>query len=65
VVNDQGELLQCCITPSNVDDRRPALRLVKKLFGKLIEDNGYVSQALAKSLRQMFDTQIITKLRNK
>jgi transposase len=63
VVNDQGELLQCCITPGNVDDRKPVLRLVKKLFGKLFGDKGYLSQALAHSLREMFNIQLITKLR--
>lgn len=55
VVNDQGELLAVCITPGNVDDRKPVPRLAKKLFGKLFRDKGYISQSLAQSLRQMFD----------
>jgi transposase len=63
VVNDQGELLAVCITPGNVDDRKPVPRLSKKLFGKLFGDKGYISQSLADSLRQMFDLQLITKLR--
>lgn len=63
VVNDQGELLEVCITPGNVDDRKPVPRLAKKLFGKLVGDKGYVSQSLAQSLRQMFNVQLITKLR--
>jgi len=62
VVNDQGELLAVCITPGNVDDRKPVPRLSKKLFGKLFGDKGYISESLAKSLRQMFDLQLITKL---
>jgi hypothetical protein len=37
--------------------------LVKKLFGKLVGDKGYISQSLAQSLRQMFNMQLITKLR--
>lgn len=63
VVNDRGELLQFCITPGNVDDRKPVPRLAKKLFGKLFGDKGYISQTLAQQLRQMFNLQLITKLR--
>jgi len=63
VVNDRGELLEVCITPGNVDDRKPVPRLAKKLFGKLFGDKGYLSQSLAQSLRQMFNLQLITKLR--
>jgi hypothetical protein len=64
VVNDRGEILQFCITPGNVDDRKPVPRLVKKLFGKVIGDRGYISHALAKTLRESFDIQLITKLRS-
>lgn len=63
VVNDQGEILRFCITPGNVDDRKPVPGLAKHLFGKLFGDKGYISQALAKSLREMFDIHLITKLR--
>ena len=63
VVNDQGEILQCCVTPGNVDDRKPVPMLVKGLFGKLFGDKGYISQSLARSLRSMFNIQLITKLR--
>jgi hypothetical protein len=63
VVNDRGEILQFCITPGNVDDRKPVPKLVKKLFGKLFGDKGYISQPLAQSLRAMFNIQLITKLR--
>jgi hypothetical protein len=59
VVNDRGEILRSCITPGNVDDRKPVPGLVKQLFGKLFGDEGYISQAL----RDMFDIQLITKLR--
>ena len=64
VVNERGEILQMCITPGNVDDRKPVPRLVKKLFGKLFGDKGYISQPLAQTLRELFDIQLITKLRN-
>lgn len=46
VINDRGELLAFCLTPGNTDDRHPVPRLVKKLFGKLIGDKGYLSQPL-------------------
>lgn len=64
VVNDQGEILQFCITPGNVDDRKPVPRLSKKLFGKLFGDKGYLSQQLAQELYRMFNLQLITKLRS-
>jgi transposase len=63
VVNDRGEILCFCLTPGNVDDRKPVPHLAKKLFGKLFGDKGYVSLPLAQSLRDMFDLQLITKLR--
>jgi len=63
VVNDQGELLQFCLSPGNVDDRKPVPRLAKSLFGKLFGDKGYVSNTLAQALRSMFNVHLITKLR--
>jgi Transposase DDE domain len=64
VVNDCGELLNLRLTPGNVDDRRPVPELVKKLFGKLFGDKGYISQSLFETL---FDQklQLVTKLRKK
>ena len=64
IVNDQGELLSMCITAGNVDDRKPVPNLAKALFGKLFGDKGYISQPLAQSLREMFDVQLVTKLRS-
>jgi transposase len=63
VINDRGELLACQITPGNVDDRKPVSTLSKRLFGKLIADRGYISQALSEQLRETFGIQLITKLR--
>jgi hypothetical protein len=63
VVNERGEILQFCITPGNVDDRKPVPRLAQHLFGKLFGDKGYISQKLAEQLRELFDVQLITKLR--
>jgi hypothetical protein len=50
VVNDQGEMLAFCLTPGTVDDRRPVPKLVKRLFGKLFGDRGYLSRALVEQL---------------
>jgi hypothetical protein len=50
VAGDRGELLAFCLTPGNVDDRRPVPRLVRRLFGKLFGDRGYISQELAEDL---------------
>jgi hypothetical protein len=63
VVNDRGELLAFCLTPGNVDDRRPVPRLVRRLFGKLFGDRGYISQALAERLFTTQGLLLITKVR--
>jgi hypothetical protein len=63
VVNDRGELLAFCLTPGNVDDRRPVPRLVRRLFGKLFGDRGYISQALAEELFITQGILLITKVR--
>jgi hypothetical protein len=62
-VNDCGELLACQITPASTNDRKPVLELCKRLFGKLIADRGYISQALFGQLLETFDLQLITKFR--
>jgi hypothetical protein len=64
VINDRGELLNVLLTPGNVDDRKPVPKLVRKLFGKVFGDKGYISQALYELLRQTFGVQLITKLRS-
>lgn len=62
VVNDAGELLACCLTPGNTDDRKPVPELVKDLFGKLFGDKGYISQPLSEQLLDQ-DLHLVTKLR--
>lgn len=61
-VNDQGELLACCLTPGNVDDRTPVAGMVKYLRGKLFGDRGYISAPLTKLLFEQ-GLQLITRLR--
>ena len=63
VVNDRGELLAFCLTPGNTDDRAPLPRLIRRLFGKLFADKGYVSQPLAEALFVQQGLRLITKLR--
>jgi hypothetical protein len=65
VVNDLGELLAFCLTPGNVEDRRPVPKLVKRLFGKLFGDKGYLSQPLLGQLLVTQGLHLITKLRKR
>jgi hypothetical protein len=66
VVNDEGELLACCLTPGNVAGaqwaRKPVPQLVKELWGKLFGDKGYLSHSLSEQLFAQ-DLYLITKLR--
>jgi hypothetical protein len=61
-VNDRGELLACCLTTGNVDDRTPVPQMVKRLRGKLFGDRGYISAPLSKLLFEQ-GLQLITRLR--
>ena len=51
VINDRGELLAVRVTPGNIDDRKPVPALVKRLWGKLFGDKGYISKRLNDQLR--------------
>jgi len=48
IVNDKGELLDFMITQANVDDRAPLKEdnFLKKIFGSLYADKGYISKEL-------------------
>jgi Transposase DDE domain len=61
-VNDRGELLACCLTPGNVDDRKPVPRMVERLRGKLFGDRGYISASLTELLFEQ-GLHLITKVR--
>jgi DDE family transposase len=63
VVNDRGELLAFCLSPGNLDDRKPVLRLARRLFGRLFGDKGYISAPLAEHLFLDQGLRLITKLR--
>ena len=61
--NDCGELLEVALTAGNVDDRKPVPGMVKKLFGKIFANRGYLSKALFRELLDTFGIQLITKLK--
>lgn len=61
-INDRGELLGCYLTPGNVDDRRPVPHLVRRLWGRLFGDKGYISQPLA-TLLEAQDLRLVTRLK--
>jgi transposase len=63
IINDRGELLAVRVTPGNVDDRKPVPALVKRLFGKLFGDKGYLSKPLRDQLRAQ-GIHLITKLKS-
>lgn len=62
VVNDEGALLNCCLTPGDVDDRQPAPALLEQLWGKLFADKGYIAQWLTDLLAE-HDLHLITKVK--
>lgn len=62
VINEQGEILAVTLTPGQVDDRRPVPKLVRRLWGKLWADRGYISQPLFEQLWAQ-GLQLITKLK--
>jgi len=64
ITADTGEIVDFMLTPGNVDDRKPLKieRFIKKLFGKLFGDKGYISKELFK---QLFfrGVHLVTKLK--
>lgn len=52
IVNEVGEILDFQITQANVDDRTPLKNhsIIKRIFGKLYADKGYVSKQLTEIL---------------
>jgi hypothetical protein len=64
IFNDRGELLNLLLTLENLDDRKPVPGMVRKLFGKLFADKGYVSQKLAAELLRTFNVQLVTGIRS-
>jgi hypothetical protein len=67
--NDQGQIVWLQLTPGNTDDRKGMLEMIENplstVFGKLIGDKGYVSQALLIRLGNEFGIQMVTRLKKK
>lgn len=64
IFNDRGELLNLLLTPGNTDDRQPVPKMVRKLFGKLFADKGYLSKKLFEELLRTFNVQLVTGIRS-
>lgn len=64
IFNDRGELLNLLLTPGNVDDRKPVLKMARELFGKLFADKGYISKSLRDELLRTFNVQLVTGVRS-
>jgi Transposase DDE domain len=62
IVNDEGELLAFRLTPGNVDDRQPVVKLTAGLGGQLFRDQGDISQALHDVLLSQ-GLELLTKMR--
>ena len=64
IINDKGEILDFVLTSANTDDRKPltGTNILKRIYGKLFGDKGYISQSL---FEQLFidGIHLITKLR--
>jgi hypothetical protein len=65
VVNDKGEVLNFVITQANVDDREPLKdgNILKRIFGSLYADKGYISKDLAAMLFED-GLHLVTGIRN-
>jgi len=61
LVTDQGDLLACRLPPATADDRRPLEELTQRLFGKLVGDQGYLSQDLVARLLEQ--GQLLTPIK--
>lgn len=61
-INHLGELLAVRLTPGNIDDRKPLPALVRRLWGQLFADKGYLSKELTGQLFER-NIELITKVK--
>lgn len=61
-INHLGELLAMRLTPGNIDDRKPLPSLVKRLWGQLFADKGYLSNQLTEQLFER-NLELITRVK--
>mgnify|MGYP003472672932 FL=1 len=66
IINDRGEILNFLISQGNMDDREPLKKesFLKKIFGKLFGDKGYISKQLFEILF-IDGINLVTGIRNK
>ena len=64
IVNEHGDLLDFCLTPGNIDDRKPLPDLLKRIVGQVFGDKGYLSAKLRDALREQGIALITTLRRN-
>lgn len=66
IINDRGEIINFLISQGNMDDREPLKRegFLKKIFGKLFGDKGYISKQLFEILFTD-GVHLVTGIRNK
>jgi len=62
IINHLGDILAVKLTPGNVDDRKPVPELTNNVFGKLYDDKGYISKALAGTLFEK-NMELITNVK--
>lgn len=62
IVNHDGEIIAFALTPGNIDDRKPLPSMIRRVFGKLFGDKGYLSQPLRDDLRAI-GIELITSIR--
>ena len=62
VINDQGEILAFQLSSGNLHDLVPVKDLVKKLFGRIFGDKGYLSNKLFRELYEK-GIKLITTIR--
>jgi len=55
IINDLGEIISFHVTKGNIDDRAPVPKMIKKIFGKIFADKGYLG---AKLFKELFDKGI-------
>jgi transposase len=62
VINHLGKILNCRLTPGNVNDRKPLPRLLQSIVSKLYADKGYLSKSLTEALKAL-GVDLVTKVR--
>lgn len=63
VINQEGEIINFCITKGNVDDRHVMVNLFSNLQGLAAGDKGYISNDKAETLEKQ-GLRFITKIKN-